>query len=326
MSANIATTEAGVPMMMYQGATPWHALGAQVDESIQCDVPKALAAAQLDWNVELKTMFYRVKDKSIKVPSRRAVVRDSDGKLLATVGSDYVPLQNREAFMVLQPACEKFGVTIETAGALGRGDRVWMLAKLPDAIEPVPGDKVAGYTLIVTGHNGWTPHTARLTPIRVVCQNTLSLAMKDQAFVKLRHTETEVERLAEVEHLITDMVRMLKSTNESFKSLVAHKLAGTELREYINTVLQIPDADANPVSERRRATILELATKTGKGVEAAPGTAWAAFNAVTEYVDHVRPAEAKALRTIRQANESALFGQNAKIKIRALEVARRLAA
>ena len=321
MSADIAVIE-GKAAIAYQNETPWHSLGTKMDG--RPDVPAALAAASLDWTVSLKSMFYRSGDKSLKVPSRRAVVRDTDGVLLSTVGSDYVPVQNTEAFGVLQPACETLGLSIETAGALGKGDRVWMLAKMPTVIEPVPGDKINGYLLVVTGHNGWTSYSARLTEVRVVSANTLALAERDKAFVKLRHVKTAAEQLDEIAGVTTQMIETMKKTNESFKSLAARKMTLEEIRMYVNDVLGIEE-EANPVAARRRDTIIELAA-SGKGVEFAPASAWAAFNAITEYVDHVRPAEAKNVRTIKQANESALFGTNAKIKQRALVIARQLAA
>jgi len=324
MPAEIAIIN-GQAAVAYQGEMPWHKLGTAMDG--RPDVDAALVAANLDWEVQLKSMFYRHGDKTIKVPSRRAVVRDIDGQLLATVGSDYTPLQNREAMQVLQPACDQFGLTIETAGALGKGDRVWMLAKMPDAIEPVKGDKVEGRLLILTGHNGWTSYSARLTPVRVVCANTLQLALSDKAFVKLRHVATAAEQLEQVATLVTNMVATLKETGESFQKLAARKMTADEIIIYVNDVLGIKATDSvNPVSERRRQAILELATSTGKGIEFAPSTAWTAFNAITEYVDHIRPAEGKNVKAIKDANQSALFGTNAKLKQKALVLARRLAA
>jgi len=313
-------------MMAYQGEIPWHRLGTQMEG--RPDVYAALAAANLDWNVDLRPMFYELDGQSVWCKERRAVVRDSDHHLLATVGKEYTPLQNRDAFHVLQPACDQFGLTIETAGALGRGDRVWMLAKMPDVVEVVPGDKVEGHLLVLTGHNGWLAYTARLTTTRVVCMNTLQLAMRDKAFVKLRHTKTATDELKQAEEVITNMVQVLKETGASFKTLAARKMTADEILAYVNEVLSIPAAatDVNPVKDRRRATILELATKTGKGIDFAPSTAWAAFNAVTEYIDHVRPAEVRSPRLIKQMNESAIFGNNARLKQKALVIARRLAA
>lgn len=327
MAANLGELN-GEVMMAYQGETPWHRSGTNItDPVIGASVEKFLEAAHLNWDVSLKTMFYRHGDKSIRVLSRRAAVRDIDGRLLSTVGSDYHVMQNKEAFAVLQPAIDQFGVTIETAGALGRGDRVWMLAKMPQDTEVVAGDRLKNYLLILTGHNGWTSYSGRLTQVRAVCENTIQLAMADKAMVKLVHNETAAERLDQVGELITNMMATAKKTGESFTKLAARKMSPDEMKAYISEVLGLEDvAEVNPVAGRRREKILELATKTGKGIELAPGTAWAAFNAVTEYIDHVRPAEAKNIKTIAQANQSALFGTNAKLKAKALVLARKIAA
>lgn len=321
--ANIAVDGKSVPMMAYQGETPWHRIGQVMTD--KPDVPAALAAANLDWEVQLRKMYYRHGDKAIHVPSRRAVVRSTDGQLLATVGSDYVPIQNSVAFGVLQPACEKLGVTIETAGALGKGDRVWMLAKLPQTLEVIPGDVVEQYFLVLTGHNGWTSYTARGTDVRVVCQNTLSMATRGSAaLVNLRHVQSTTEQFDQVAEVVTQMMSAAKQRMISFAKLAARKLTVDELNSYVAHVLNLSD-DPNPVAARRRDTIVELAAN-GKGMNFAPDSLWNAFNAVTEYVDHVRPAEAKNVRTIQQANESALFGTNMRLKTRALVLAQKLAA
>jgi phage/plasmid-like protein (TIGR03299 family) len=314
----------GKSMMAYQGEMPWHKLGTKCD-SLK-SVEEALKAANLNWTVRLQKMYYMGADKKpLLVPTRRVVVRGGDHALLATVGSDYELVQNSEAFGILQPACKELGVTIETAGALGKGDRVWMLGKLPKSFHPVQGDRVDGYFLVVTGHNGWTSLTARATPVRVVCANTLAIAVSgNDAVVNLRHTKSGASQLDEAAELVLKITKTLKATNESFAQLAEKRLTITETREYVNSVLGVDD-NAKGVTAQRRDTIVELAA-TGKGVEFAPSTAWTAFNAVTEYIDHVRPAEAQVARTIMQANQSALFGTNAKLKARALTMARQLAA
>jgi len=318
MAHEIATIN-GQAAMAYQGEMPWHQLGTHVDTM---DVAAALEAASLNWNVVLRPMYYRAGKNLVKVPARQAVIRDVDGQLLSTVGSDYAPLQNEQAFNVLQPACEQFGVTIESAGALGVGDRVWMLAKLPQTNAPVKGDVVDGYFLVVTGHNGWTSFTARPTPVRVVCSNTLAMAQSSGSdLVRLRHVQSETERIDQVATMVTDIVEQLAATNTLYGKLAAKHMTPDELFAYVSQVLNIENIEEPmPVASRRRDTIINLA-KNGKGVEFAPDTAWTAFNAVTEYVDHVRPAEAHNPRTIQQANESALFGANAKLKRRALQLA-----
>jgi phage/plasmid-like protein (TIGR03299 family) len=315
----------GKEAMAYTGKTPWHELGTEIAEGM--DVPAALEAANLNWDVKLRPMYYRQGKNLVKVPTRRVVIRDVDNMQLGVVGTDYEPVQNSEAFSILQPACEQFGVTIETAGALGIGDRVWMLAKLPDSNEAVKGDVIDGYFLVTTGHMRWTSLTARPTPIRVVCANTLAVAQSmGTDLVRLRHTVTEKERLNEVSRMVTTIVEQLATTSKLYGQLASRSMTPDELFLYVSQVLGIdglPKDEVQPTADRRRDTILHLA-KHGKGVEYAPETAWTAYNAITEYVDHVRPTEAHNAKTIADATQAAIFGAGAKLKSKALHIAQTL--
>jgi phage/plasmid-like protein (TIGR03299 family) len=323
MPADIATIM-GKPAIAYAaGRTPWHRLGTSSPTGAGFPtVAAALAAASLDWNVTLEPTFARVGGEFVAIPNHFATVRDVDHAALAVVKSRYEVIQNSEAFGVLDAACREHGVTIETAGALGRGDRVWMLAKLPVGTEPVKGDRVEGYALLINGHNGWTPYSTRLTTVRVVCANTLGAACSEASpFMRLKHVSTYGEQLELVEAMITKFSAALKETGASFKQLAATKLTKAGIIAYIDAVLGIAEADlVEGAARKRRERILELAAGQAKGSDFAPGTAWAAFNAVTEYVDHER-GNKTAARTLRQADQSAIFGPGADLKKRALDLA-----
>lgn len=320
---NIATIN-GQRAMAYVGETPWHRLG--VKQQAFADVADAMKAAQLNWKVKKLPIFIQDR-KSVyhTVPDMFALTRDVDGHVFEVVTDVYTPLQNAEAFGVLDTAVSQFGVTIETAGALGHGERVWMLAKLPESIEPVPGDQVAGYFLLTTGHNGAFTYEAALTPIRVVCQNTLTLALKaGQGIIKLRHVKTQLEQLELVSVMITDLLASLQETGKTYQRLARRKLTLDEINAYIDRVLDIPnplpqDEELKPRVRRQRDRVRELATGQGFGSQFAPMTAWAAYNAVTEYVDHEVRKNAKAEVRQLQADTSALFGNNFKLKERALD-------
>jgi phage/plasmid-like protein (TIGR03299 family) len=323
---NLATINGRVSMA-YQGSTPWHNLGTRMAST--ADVDQALTAANLDWTVRLDPMFL---GDGREVPERRAVVRDGDRAILGTVGNQYTTIQNRAATDILRDACADFGVTIESAGALGNGARCFMLAKLPMSVQPVPGDIVAGYFLLGWGHDGGISHNGRPTPIRVVCQNTLTMAMSDGVdMIRIRHTASAAQRLGEAKRLIDGLIGAMKATGDTFTQLAERRMTPADVATYIERVFPSPDgADVSPVLKSRRNTVAALVW-AGKGAELAGSdasgtTAWGAYNAVTEYFDHVRPAEAKSLAGTRSANESAIFGQNAVIKVQALKIARQLVA
>lgn len=327
MAHNLASIGGSV-MMAYQGETPWHKLGTRMGGT--SDVAAALKAARLDWTVGLEPMFLA---DGRPVDDARAVIRQTDPSvILGSVGTMFAPVQNAEAFEPLADACRDFGVTIESAGALGNGARTWMLAKLPEAIEVTPGDCVNGYFLIVNGHDGSTAYGARPTPIRVVCQNTLSAALGSGVdMIRIRHTRNADQRLAEAKRLIERMLGAMRETGDTFRTLADRRMTPADVAAYVAEVLPAP-AD-EPISDTLKARRKNVAALVwcGKGADLAGSdsygsTAWAAYNAVCEYFDHVRPAEAKSAAGMANANESAIFGGNAAIKLLALKRARALVA
>lgn len=339
----------GEAAMAYQGATPWHRLGVPM-EGLP-NVAEAAKLARLDYNVVKEPIM--LADGRV-IPNRMATVAETTERpILGVVGPDYEVIQNTEAFGVLDMACEKFGVTIETAGALGDGEKTWMLAKMPESVEPMPGDKVDGYFLVINGFNGYILYQARLTPIRVVCQNTLNVAMQHGSSVfRMKHVAATRDQLRLVEKLIADLVYALKLTGDCFADLAKktwdrqqieayiEKVIGfaphDEVEDYFNQLFELEQKHETALSKKRDA-ILNLVwngtgsklsgakkTKTDSGVYVgSTATAWSAYNAFTEYVDHARVRDAK---NPERESKSALFGANAQLKMRALTTAMEMVA
>lgn len=332
-------TETTAPALPYQHESPWLKLGHDITTATT--VEEALRAAGLDWTISLHDMYYNkenlvdrpdfditvpVGDRFVHVPQRRVVVRDQDHLILGTVGTAYQPLQNHEAFSVLDVAVKEFGVRFVAGGAYGPAQRAWLLASLPETAQIVDGDHVYPYFLVSTGHDGATPYLATPTPYRPICGNSVDLAysagFKDCSF-RLTHVKSAAERLEQVKDMVEAMLTAFKNATDLFKRMAATKINRVELEEYVNDVLGIEPGDqVKGVIERRRARILELA-ESGKGATLAYRTVWTAYNAVTEYVDHVRPAEATE-KSRQSANEAALFGRMTLLKARALNLARAL--
>jgi len=328
MAHNLATIN-GAVAMAYQGETPWHELGTRMESGV-VNVNDALTAASLVWDVALERMFLA---NGNSVPNRFAVVRTLDSTVLGTASDWYKPIQYRDAFRVFQPAIEQFGLTVEAAGALGQGERAWMLFKLGADIEPVPGDHVAGYGVATSGHDGKTCFQFRPTPIRTICQNTLDAAnafggLKGRVF-GVSHIGSDVDKqVTAATELVTKAIAAMQETGETFAAMARKQLTPEAVVRYIETVF--PAADNGDISKQlatRRKTVSELVW-TGVGAELALSETggepnpWACYNAVTEYFDHVATA-ASAKRT-RAANTSALFGTGADVKLFALQAARQL--
>lgn len=331
MAHNLATIGGNVAMA-YQNGTPWHKLGKRLPSMI--NVLQALEASQTNYTVHAEPLY--LSDGSA-VPMRKAIVRDvpnGNGVILATVGKDYEVIQHTEGFQALDVLCTEYGMTIESAGALGNGERVWMLFKMPDTITPVDGDDVRGYLLATTGHDGSWSYSIRPTPIRVVCQNTLDAASLNGGadFVRLFHTKGNAGKVDGAAKIVATIVKTFQETGETFTQFANRQMSDSEVIRYIETLF--PHADETKPSDlinARRKTIADLVW-TGVGSElarsATDGAAnlWATYNAVTEYFDHVRPAEAKSTAGLDRANLSAIFGSGADMKTRAFNLSRKVLA
>ena len=335
MSANIATI-GGRASFLYQGDTPWHSQGFRVPASHPAlrDITAALDLAGMNYEVTLEPMYLADGRKIENRLASMRVVPGAPSVQMGTVGATYRPVQQADATAPLQPMLD-LGCTVATLGALGDGERCFALIKLPDTITPLPGDDVRGYFLLYWSHDGTTAVVGLGTPIRVVCQNTLSLAIgrhKGGAWLSIRHTASAQARLDEAAALLKRLTQAMAQTGATFTQLARTAMNAQALAKYIETVIPADGGIVSPVIKSRRDTIAML-TFGGRGADLANqdmpaglASAWAAYNAVTEYFDHVRPAEAKSDAGRKRANESAIFGGNADVKVQALTVARQLVA
>ena len=174
----------------YFGKAPWHGLGTVLTEDDIYHWPAACEKAGLAWDVELTALV--AKDTTAEV-AHKGVRRTSDGRILGVVGPRYHPLQNRDAFGWFSPFLDAREAALHTAGSLRGGARVWVLAKIArDPIEVAKDDLVEKFMLLSHGHDGSLAVRVGFTSIRVVCQNTLSLAHNADAskLIRIRHSKS----------------------------------------------------------------------------------------------------------------------------------------
>jgi phage/plasmid-like protein (TIGR03299 family) len=223
--------------MAYVGETPWHGLGSALDVA-PASIAEAIRAAGLDWTVRREQL--RMADG--RLVDRFAVVRDSDNRVLGTVGSDWRPIQNAHAFSVIEPFLTHGQATVETAGSLFQGGRVWMLLRIarPDAvIVPQADDRVAKYILAAVGHDGTLSFTLGITPIRVVCNNTLSASLGAglRTHVKVRHTAGGVDAVTALADTIDRVDAQIEKAAEVFRALAGINItSAAQLRAYVDAV------------------------------------------------------------------------------------------
>ncbi len=313
MAHNLATIQGRIAMA-YSGESPWHNLGTQIPATTT--LPDALHIANLDYGVSTEPLYL----KDGREAPRVAVLRE-DGRILGTAGTGYRPIPNVEAFGIV----EDLGLPFESAGALGAGEVAWLLLKNGGEQEITPGDKVKSYLLVSTSHDGTRSLAATLTNVRVVCQNTLN-AVKEHATVSIRHTRSATDRMREAKRILEQYYRGIEATTKLYRTMAKTPMTADKLIGYWESVFPTKKVDAvaemmadiakaeTSDTNRERQEVCAYLMEHGKG--AAGPTVWGAYNAVTEYVDHVYPYRADGGER-KNGMQSAVFGGGSVIRQKA---------
>jgi len=311
MSANINS-------MMFVGEKPWHGLGKKLEKVATS--AEAIIAAGLNWVVNKTPVLYQKVGGFIEpVADQYVVVRADNQKPLGVVGKQYKVLQNKEAFSFFDAVVGVKEAMYHTAGALGDGERVWILAKLPGYIR-VGGDDVSEkFLLLVNTHDGTTAARMMFTPIRVVCQNTLNIALGGtEAKASIRHTTNMGIKIDDVRKTLQIVNARFTMFEDAAKKLAVTQLTGDAWKSYLIGLKLASDEDDATTRMKNITEEVSRLFESGKGADmkTAKGTAWGAFNAVAEYVDYVRGSD-----KIESRAKSLLFGSGADLKQRAWDAA-----
>ena len=279
---------AAVETMAYAGEVPWHGLGTKVPHDLSTD--EMLKKSGLDWYVEKLPTYVNAPSGQQKTGSF-ALVRSSDNKVLApSVGQNWNPVQNKEAFDFFSEYVEAGDLEMHTAGSLMDGKMVWALAKVKQSFELFKGDEVENYMLFSNPHQFGKSIDIRMTPIRVVCNNTLTLSLStdSDSMVKVNH------RKEFNPEMVKEQLGIAREKMDNYKTMaefLGSKRYTTErLVEYLNKVYpsNIKDEDIKDpsvpttVNAKKAFEVIE----TQPGNQYAKGTWWQAFNAVTFNTDH----------------------------------------
>ena len=318
-----------VETMAYVNATPWHGLGSRLTEKQPLEVWQREAG--MDWKIQESPVHFKADAighmGSIHTFPEQKVLYRSDNKApLSVVSNRYQVVQPREVLEFYRDLTEISGYELETAGVLKGGRKFWALARTGQTTELMGNDQVNGYLLLATSCDGTLATTATPTTVRVVCNNTLTIALDGTSrAIKVPHS-TRFDPQA-VKKQLGVAVSQWDSFMHRMRMLSERKVQWHEAMGFFMSVL----CDASPNSplpavlpnERALRKVQSLYEGQGRGstLASAQGTAWGLLNAVTEYVDHERRARSNEYRM-----DSAWFGQGAQIKQRALEVALQLVA
>jgi len=290
----------------------WHGLG-----QIVADYPTSAEAMQhagLDFIVEKRPLFTYDSDNyrgnpdtdiiipEITVPNYYATVRDDSDEVLGVVGKDYEVVQNRDAFSFFDAIVGgSEGILYETAGALGKGEQIFITAKLPGYIKVGREDLIEKYIFLTTSHDGSGSITAAFTPVRIVCNNTLNAALRNMTnVVRIRHTANAKQRLEQA-HKVMGLSNTLSAEMESiFNRWTTVRISDREVKrliqlamapnkEAIDNLIKGKEDELSTMYKNTCEAVFAYAmTSETQQMDTTKGTAFGAFNAVTGYFQNVR--------------------------------------
>ena len=326
--------------MAYVGEEPWHGLGKRVPANVSAD--EMIKAAGLDWLVEKRpargAAMVWARNADLMEPgavvgpqdevkfSRYELVRppyqgQRHETVLGIVSDRYEPLQNKEAFAFFDPIVDQQRAGFETAGALGDGERIWVMARMPGDIEVARGDTCQKYLLLSNTHTGRGSVIVKFTAIRVVCQNTLMMSLEDgQTAYRVRHSKKMTDRLQEVAKLIAAANEVYATAEKQFKVMAAKKLNETAFNQYLNLIFPKTPYQQKKGLEPQRWTHIRQLFRTHDDLQlpGVRGTLWSAYNAITYFEDHKRIDRESAAGRL----DRVWFGGGAETKYKALDKAR----
>lgn len=278
MAANVET-------MFYTREKPWHGLGIKVEEAPTST--DALRLAGLDWQVIQEPIY---TDTGERISGYKANVRDSDRKVLGVVTDRYKIIQNQEAFAFTDSLLGE-GVRYETAGALQEGKKVWLLARLPREYI-ISGERISPYLVFSNTHDGSGAVKVALTPIRVVCNNTLNLALNTASRSwSMIHTGNIRNKVWEAKNTLFMAEEYMEKLGKEFENLRKQKLSDQQVKEYIELLLPM-EKNATAMQSKN---IMKLRNDMRSRYYDTPdlkdvgNNAYRFINAVSDFATHSQP-------------------------------------
>ena len=312
--------------MAFVGEEPWHGLGTRIPPTTPAT--KVMEAAKLNWKVwKTPAQGARVIRNSPLVTydryiiSRDPIVGETEPVALAIVGPEYEPLQNDEAFQFFEPFIDRKWATFHTAGALGNGERVWVLARLPEKMTIGKDDPIDRFLLLATSHDGRSAVTVRFTGIRVVCQNTLALAERGgKGVISIRHTRHMKRNLmrAQADEIKAVSAKVFGDAERWFGRMADRHMRPQEVDAYLQSLYpRTKKQKANGEEPVRWRRVRNVLNDVGVTPPKTSGTLWAIYNAVVREEDYRATREQTAEARLARV----WFGRGRDLKLKALEEA-----
>jgi len=322
MPPEITIRKNGTAEAAYALVPAWHGLGTLVDRAMTSE--EAIRDAHLDWRVaQWPLAVLRPDGKGLPVQGRVANVRTDTQRVLGLVSRIYTVVQNTEAFAFVDGLHQDGIVRYEAAGSLGGGRVVWLLARMPAEFEVAAGDRLRKYILFSTSHDGAQAVRCLPMSVRRLCSNVFSMATTDRSWgIVIRHKGDLSDRLVEARRAMEWAGRAFDAYHEAAGRLAEARVDAAGMESYVSVLFPDEEGRNNWHPRQMRQAIVDAFGDGPQMVPSIRGTAWAAYNAVAQVVDHrsiyrardtENPAENRMISTV--------FGANAALKRRALALA-----
>lgn len=318
MAHEIYTNElTGLAEIAYAGDQPWHGLGQELKKGASVD--EWITAAQMDWEVVGAPVQYKTKDGSKTFTGNQVLYRSDTNKPLSVVSDEFRVVQPKEVLEFFRDLTAIHGMELNVAGCLFNGKRFWATAETGRAADILPGDEVRGQLLLMTGVDGMLATSAKFVSTRVVCNNTLRLAMSETGGREVRRTHRQEfdPRAVKIDLGLLDGA--WDKYIQDMKKLTKVKMNDDKAFEFFKALVTTPKDEKydNGMSRSTIRAVDELMHRLrhGLGADSGRGTAWNVLNAVTEKYTH-----GTARRDQNRQFVSSVYGPDAVMKDKAVEM------
>ena len=280
---------------------PWHKLGQIVDHKMT--TREAIEFAHLNYHVEKTPALVQLNDEILTIPNSFATFRTDNNAILTksgkTVTKDYKVVQNIEAFEFFDAIIDEGEAIIETAGALGDGEIVFITAKLPESYI-TPDDVVNNYLVLTMSHDGTMSIQSMFSPVRVVCNNTLSAALdKNSHKITIRHTLSASDRLKMAHNLMGITKKNIENINIVHQAMANTKINKEQMKYFLDVflthdeIMELENKRLSDVISSRKMNLINglieyLHIGVGQDMDTTKGTVWGAYNAITGYYHNIK--------------------------------------
>lgn len=331
MAHHLTTNMHGQVEMAYANGIPWHGLGTQVEGLMTSK--EALEKAHLEWMVTKQLVYQKMLDGSFRpIPSKYATVRSDNELPLGVVGEKYQVLDNVDAFAFFDEIVQEGLAMYETCGSMKGGRVIWILAKLPNHVKIGEGDEVIPYLLLTNTHDGSGSVKIMPTFIRVVCNNTLQMALGDgrkkRSIYNIRHTKNMFNKVDDAREAIGLINEDFEQTKEFYQNLMNVELTSEQIETYFIEAAKLSYNDDGELTTRSQNILTKLIQNMSHETNLVgdmKNTAWAAYNAFTFWVDHQKCVSSSkgfnmTPEEMSKGLENSLLGDGLTSKRRALDL------